>query len=153
MDELFAPVADGKSKPQGLGFSGPIADGAAWLGQPGCCAQPEGCGGTLVSGLVTAVSSTVLFSPGRSCHFRRCTNPTEAPLACSAKALLCRTLDNVYGLPGVNLAGGDEDHQVPVQQIKEGFLAKHWTHLKFSLCESQWDFPAACPRVVLLISN
>lgn len=31
MDELFAPVADGKSKPQGLGFSGPIADGAAWL--------------------------------------------------------------------------------------------------------------------------
>lgn len=56
-------------------------------------------------------------------------------------------------LAGVNLAGEDEDHQITIQQIKEGFLAKHWTHPKFSLWESQWDFPAAGPRRVLLVSS
>lgn len=31
MDELFTPVADGKSKAEGLGFSRPTVGGAAWL--------------------------------------------------------------------------------------------------------------------------
>lgn len=37
-------------------------------------------------------STALLLSPGWSCHFRHCTNPTEVPLGCGARALLCRTL-------------------------------------------------------------
>lgn len=77
------------------------------LSGSGVPCSAEGSGDTLGSGLVTALSSTVLLlSPGRSCHFGHCTIPTEA--------LLCRTLDNVWGLPGINLAGEDKDHQVPI---------------------------------------
>lgn len=118
-----------------------------------CPAQPEGSDGTLGLGWWQHSSTVLLLSPGWSCHFRHCTNPTEALLAWGARALLCRTLGNVEGLPGVKLPGEDKDHQVPTQQIREGILANHWTHLKFSLWESLWDFSAACPRRVFLVSN
>lgn len=73
----------------------------AWASQDPSLVELPGSGGqrsagTLGSGQVITLSSMVLLlSSGRSCHFRHCTNPTEALLACDAKALLCRTLDNV----------------------------------------------------------
>lgn len=152
MDELFAAVADGKSKHQGL--PGLFRMHLWWscLAQE-CRAQPEGSDGTLGSGLVTTLSSTVLLlSPGRSVTLGSIQIPRR-PCWHVVPRPFCAGPWTMYGVCLVlTWLQRTKTTRSQYSRLRRASLLSTG-HICSFPSESQRDFPAACPRRVLLITR